>query len=508
MKKLENYLLHAVIAGKKELVAWDYDERLWKKLHFLSGDIFKKHGIPVQELKAPWPHISAALVDAPLTRDEREKLKMGAKVIKPKFEFKQFDILVGLNTPFDYFSVEFKTPPEFERFLHFAQGVCGTERVTEYKEHRPHLSLWMFKQEHSEAVKALFPEIQKDVRRYLQPFTPVKLSIWEDFEIAEIESIGFLRRVKMKYRIVPTGVEARKISSPTRLYYHGTCSKYLSSILKQGMLPTSKEGVWKKEDPESSFHTPSRQSFEGTYWSSNVITSLRYANDAKRKFGGNALVVFAQLQPKSTLPDEDDFISIIGRALDKVWGKEYSVGSSEHALASVFVSLATKDEHGKKIQDNFRGAIYEHLDDLVKETPQLNDALDALLLAEVKRKLSHVHDVEYLIKRNLPNTTFPASLKLKPKAEAEQDYRNALRPVMTMLRRLTTTADSYHKTLRIAEPVLFSGRNRIITILEILESEEGSSTKYVLKVRYGGAIPDIWLEGFKNVWSPNVVVER
>lgn len=201
MKKLKKNILVGENIKKKELVAWDYDERLWKKLHFISGDILKKHGIPVQELKAPWPHISAALIDAPITRDEREKLKMAAGIIKPKFEFKQFDILKGLNTPFDYFSVEFKTPPEFKKFLQFAQEVCGQDRVTEYKEHRPHLSLWMFKQEHSDAVKKLFPEIEKESKKYLQSFIPVKLSIWENFEIAEIETIGFYQRVTEQYQI-------------------------------------------------------------------------------------------------------------------------------------------------------------------------------------------------------------------------------------------------------------------------------------------------------------------
>ena len=76
----------------------------------------------------------------------------------------------------------------------------------------------------------------------------------------------FLKRITERYQI-----DARKISSPTRLYYHGTSSKFLKSILTHGMVPSSKEGVWKGEDPGSSFHTPSRQSFEGTYWSTNVV---------------------------------------------------------------------------------------------------------------------------------------------------------------------------------------------------------------------------------------------
>jgi len=209
MKKLRVSLQQAVIATKKSLVAWDYDERLYKKLHFISGAIFKKHGIAHVELKAPWPHISAALVTA-LTREEREKFKMAGGIIKPKFVFKKFDILRGLETPFDYFSVEFNNPPEFDKFLKFAQEICGEDRVVKYKESRPHLSLWALKKGEHDAVEKLMPEIQQEAKRYLQPFTPNKMSIWDDFEISEIESIGgvgvtvdhtWIGRVRSRYQV-------------------------------------------------------------------------------------------------------------------------------------------------------------------------------------------------------------------------------------------------------------------------------------------------------------------
>ena len=211
MEKLKLNLQHSVIADKKTLVAWDYDERLYKKLHFISGAIFKKHGIAHVELKAPWPHISAALVAAPLSRDEREKFKLAGGIIKPKFVFKKFDILIGQETPFDYFSIEFSNPPEFDKFLKFAQDICGEDRVVKYKENRPHLSLWALKKGDHADVEKVMAEIQHEAKKYLQPFTPNKMSIWDDFEISEIESIGgvglmidytWIGRVRSRYEMV------------------------------------------------------------------------------------------------------------------------------------------------------------------------------------------------------------------------------------------------------------------------------------------------------------------
>ena len=210
MKKLNKKMQHAVIANKKTLVAWDYDERLYKKIHFISGDIFKKHGIAHVELKAPWPHISAALV-VDITRDEREKFKMAGGIIKPKFTFKKFDILLGQETPFDYFSVEFNNPPEFDKFLKFAHDICGEDRVVKYEKTRPHLSLWALKKGDHADIEKVLPEIMQEAKKYLQPFTPNKMSIWDDFEISEIETIGgvgvtvehtWRGRIKSKYEIV------------------------------------------------------------------------------------------------------------------------------------------------------------------------------------------------------------------------------------------------------------------------------------------------------------------
>lgn len=197
-----------IIAGKKyTLAAWDYDERLWKKIHFLSKPILEKHGIEPKEMKAPWPHISAALIQEPVTKDEREKLKLAAPIVKPVFKFKQLAMFEGQKDyGVDYLSVEFDVPEQFLKFLKFAEDVCGVDRVMHHAEHRPHVSVWAIKKEQKEAAEKALPEIKEAVKRYLQPFKPTKLSIWDNFEISEIESIGcvlrnasFSEKVKRKY---------------------------------------------------------------------------------------------------------------------------------------------------------------------------------------------------------------------------------------------------------------------------------------------------------------------
>ena len=65
------------------LAAWDYDERLYKKIHFISKPIFEKYDVQPQEMKSEWPHISSALVEDP-TPEERNKIKLAAGIMCPK----------------------------------------------------------------------------------------------------------------------------------------------------------------------------------------------------------------------------------------------------------------------------------------------------------------------------------------------------------------------------------------------------------------------------------------
>jgi hypothetical protein len=213
MRKLEKKV---VTAGKeKTLVAWDYDERHYKKLHFLSKEVFDKHGVKVKELQSEWPHISAVYIFAPVTQEERDKLALAADPFKPTFKYKQFALFKGVTAYF--FSIEYHVPSQFGEFMDFAGDICGKERIQRYSEDRPHVSLWeLSEQEAAKVTKGMLAEIELKSKHYLNPFTPTKLSFWDDFQITRIEQLSskpksnfklaasFKKRVVQAYKVVAT----------------------------------------------------------------------------------------------------------------------------------------------------------------------------------------------------------------------------------------------------------------------------------------------------------------
>jgi hypothetical protein len=316
--------------------------------------------------------------------------------------------------------------------------------------------------------------------------------------------MNFVHAIREKYQIV-----AR---SELKMFYHGTSSKYLKSILKHGLLPETKEGVWKEEDPNASPESPSRKSYGGVYWSNNTLTSLRYGNDVARKFGGNPIVVMALLQLKTALPDEDDFHGIVTRALNSVWGKDYRVTGSGKALLSVLVSLYQNSNDAREIEKNFISTFIEDLGGDSKDTlapkvltSEFKKALIDLLQASVIRRITHEfsweNEYDRMVRDLLDKKEIPTELKLKSVSEGESLYRDALSMVLNHARRYVLHSH-WNKTLRVTEPVGFSGRNRIVCIVEVIQDGD----KYKLKLHYGKKIPDEWLKDFKAQWSSNVEV--
>jgi hypothetical protein len=92
--------------------------------------------------------------------------------------------------------------------------------------------------------------------------------------------------------------------APTITAYHGTSTSRLRSILKHGLVP-NKPGRWSSDTSHGAQR--SRKSFQGVYFSPNLMTAYTSATDLilHEKNGGNRLIVVAQIQPMSSLPDED-----------------------------------------------------------------------------------------------------------------------------------------------------------------------------------------------------------
>jgi hypothetical protein len=262
MRKLEiNFITSGNESEKSVLVAWDFDERLYKKIHFIAQAVLKNHNLKPVEMKSPWPHISAAYIKGVLTPDERHKFVLAANAIKPKFKFKQFDILSGKD--FDYLVLEFFVPAEFKKFEEFAEDVCGKERISKYAETRPHVSIWAVEKKDTPEFKKILPEIKEETKKYLWPFVPVKVSFWVDFEIDEIASIAFLMqepswyvRVKSKYELV--------VAEQTMTLWHGGNLEFAQENISH------KGGRWE--------HGP------GLYLTTHYDTARKYSKGSRKLY--------------------------------------------------------------------------------------------------------------------------------------------------------------------------------------------------------------------------------
>lgn len=179
-----------VSAGKdKTLVAWDFDERLYKKMAFISKDIFKNHNIKVTLPRSEWPHLSAVYVLADLSQKERDQFSMAADMFKPEFKFKQFALFKGMTSYF--FCAEYHVPTQFTEFMKFAGDICGHDRIQRFSEDRPHVSLWeVANSDVHQITESVIAEIAAHTKPFQRPFIPEKVSFWDDFQITRIDQLS------------------------------------------------------------------------------------------------------------------------------------------------------------------------------------------------------------------------------------------------------------------------------------------------------------------------------
>jgi len=139
--------------------------------------------------------------------------------------------------------------------------------------------------------------------------------------------------------------------SPQKVMYHGTSSKFLRTILKEGLKAKPSERVYDKTlDPSSSkFQQQMRrgiEAFEGTYLTTQYGTASHAALNAKQKFGGNRLYVVALIPDRhpQRVPDEDSL------ALERL----YPIGDlSAEILAKYLTSMQALNAQLTKLWDLF-----------------------------------------------------------------------------------------------------------------------------------------------------------
>jgi hypothetical protein len=332
-----------------------------------------------------------------------------------------------------------------------------------------------------------------------------------------------------------------------QLFWHGTSSKNLRSILLYGLDPTKiKSGNW-LVDPNVDENNPSKVSYGGIYFAKTWYTSYSYATSMARKDKTeqtHPLLIAVKLQELSTLPDEDQVS--LNMLVSNI------IRNSGITAAEVLVNILARVEmrgynykHSwRKYVEKFREIVFERIGvkpEMIakrQDHKRLYGALDAVLLAGAKRYLAHVQKREntysngyYYIRKALwdyapklaakytkspasSEMVLPAKFKLPDAADAEQSFIKSADYAIKLLKNyarqhnLSEPWSSKNRTLRNLHPVGFHGRNKIVCILEFVDqigvyknkAGELEPNYERIQVHYG-TLPSEFLMGYRELHS-------
>jgi hypothetical protein len=317
-----------------------------------------------------------------------------------------------------------------------------------------------------------------------------------------------------------------------QLFWHGTSSANLRSVLIYGLDPSKiKSGNW-LTDPNINEDNASQISYGGIYYAKSWRTARTYANELvdKDKTGkSKVLLVGVMLQELATLPDEDRLN--LNAVVHKILG--YNSENKAKTAAAIFVNNIVNTKLNNKYITKFRKAVFDKIkikpEDIVKrqDSEHLLQTLDAVLFTGAQRYLAHLqarkkrtkadhymNDSAFIkadhyinkvindITKNMSNKQLLELIKHDNKSTnkfdlpnietAEQAFRQAADQALKLLknysRRFNLSKPGLQKerTLRSLNPVGFRGRNKIICILEFMNSNDGQRFRHeYIKIHYG-----------------------
>jgi hypothetical protein len=309
-------------------------------------------------------------------------------------------------------------------------------------------------------------------------------------------------------------LERKKFRQPL-VMYHGTSDAHLRGILKQGVVPSAEEKVW-ATDKEVQAHDFSRASLEGSYWTSNMMTARSSSTTARNTFGGEPLLVIAQIAESSTFADEDSITSTIQRALPEMFNALRPQGQGlipEAAIKSAaLIYYGGWNEEGfsrEAMLDTYAKILHGYLAGDAEREPMDLDLMKRMMEAHMMRQLAYANEHEgsgFYQDQYAKEMNRLAGEGKAPPIPAMADVETTIKGLQNELTRkyrktaLASHGDFAH-TLRITEPVTFRGANKIICILGELTNwkEMGYEQQYKAPlVLYYGKPPADFFEQYKQ----------
>lgn len=139
--------------------------------------------------------------------------------------------------------------------------------------------------------------------------------------------------------------------------FHGTSSVFKDSILSVGLL---------KNPPQKTWNEGFYKSLDGVYFSFSLDQSLFFASKTASIYGGNQIVVVAEINKEDALPDEDNIAKVIK------WSAELCFPKYELSLFEI---------NFFKLMEEIEGII---INQQLKQ--ELKQYLESILNLEIKRK--------------------------------------------------------------------------------------------------------------------------
>lgn len=309
-----------------------------------------------------------------------------------------------------------------------------------------------------------------------------------------------------EYINVKESIEETKLMEAKEIMFHGTSTYFLRSILKKGLIPDPKKKMW-------GVGTGKRESYPGVYFTSNFGTAVSSATSTRQKYGGENLIVAAQIETRASevVLDED-----LMPDAEHVWGSYMRdafglVGPGEHS--QVAVDLWHGDyslDWDKLIAEFLRGISirgqreYIPLERWVHAGDEIKEYLEAYLAYRVSQFVTG----EYLSweerrklekELNRPDdeivwvthsTMYALQNKGKPQPDFEKSrrhFREATAKLLNKLKDLSVKPEgTWMHNVRVTTPVTYRGANRILGIFEVVNTYDDKDVPYykVVQVHY------------------------
>lgn len=274
------------------------------------------------------------------------------------------------------------------------------------------------------------------------------------------------------------------------LMYHGTSTAFLRSILKHGLLPNPKQKIW-KDDPDASIYTQSRASLLGAYFSSHFMVAYSSSGNSVRKYPGNRLMILAKIQTQSAKADEDSISGYLNISYNQAFGGNYS--DNYRVVSEIYYDYP---EQYETIKTKFIEILHKKLSvNKNKPVPPqlLSDTFDSISLRIIA--YGNKEDKWLFSRINNKPTNIPSTI------EAEERLLQIKDKLTSYYRESAIDSNRFAHTLRITEPVGFSGANRITHIIELPyrpKTDNLEDKKAILHYGNINEIPNTFFNDYSN----------